>query len=817
MKKNTIRVSILCLIVFIFSASVFAQVNTKGAVIKGTVVDKTSGTALESATIQVFKSSDSSLFNGASSDKSGNFIINDVPEGLYTVKVSYIGYANAVAKNVNITADKKEVNFGNIKMEISTEMTQVINVEAEAPAMIMEGGKKIYDAKKDMTSQNGNVLDLLKNVPSVTVDNDGNVSLRGSSNVKILIDGKPSALLSNGTQVLQNIPASSIDKVEIIDNPSAKYEAEGVSGIINLVMKQDKNTNAYSGNVKVNGGTEDKYNFATSGAMKKGKFSINGNYSYWNYNLPGRSTLDRTSFSSIESRLINQELLWHYKGISHYGSFGIDYDIDKLNTLSFVGNIFHYNRDISVRNYLNFFNANNINTMNIRNNTNDGREGTNFDFTLTYTKKFETKGKDFTTFVNYSRRREDSPMSYTNFDTTGIPYYTQKDSYFIFNFLNGQADYTHPFGENGKLEAGLKSNARFINGEYKYTYLDNASGNWYSTPGRDNDADYKDIISAFYATYSNKYKDFSFQAGLRGEHSYLDFSILLGTQKYNQDYFDLFPSASLSQSIGKENTIQLTYSRRINRPNLFLLNPFVDQFDDFTKRSGNPYLNPEYIHSTSLGYTRNLPIGSITISGYYRNTTDVINFTSSVDTNGVSFSKPENRGKSNTYGVETILQGGFAKWWTFNASADYFNSNIFSNDGVNDFDKTYNAWSVRFSTNAAIPDIVDVQLFYMYRGKQLSSQGEIDPFQFMSLSLQKSFFEKKLVLGFRVNDLLNQQKFHMLNSGADFSQTIYQKVNSRAAFFTVTYNFGENGSTISKRTSQRKQREIETEIQQTGN
>lgn len=815
MKKKT--TFFLCLILFISSVSIFSQTKTSGTTIKGLVVDKTSGSALESTTIQVFKSEDSSLYNGASSDKNGNFVINDIPEGLYTVKVSYIGYATAVAKNVKASKDKKEINFGTIQLEVNSEMIQEINVESEALTMTMEGGKKIYDAKKDLTAQNGNVLDMLKNVPSVSVDNDGNVSLKGSSNVKILIDGKPSALLSNGTQVLQNIPANTIDKVEIISNPSAKYEAEGISGIINLVMKQGQNNNAYSGNAKINGGTEDKYNFATGGSMKKGKFSLNGNYSYWNYQMPGHSQIDRISYSSIESRTINQELLWHYKGISHYGSFGMDYDIDKLNTLSLVANIFQYERNIPAKNYLKFFNANNVNTYNFRSNDDDGRDGLNIDATLTYTKKFETKGKELSTFINYSRKREDSPMNYANFDSTNTPNFSKKDSYFIFKFLNGQVDYTHPFGENGKLEAGLKSNARFINGEYKYTYLDNLSGIWLPISGKDNDADFKDVISAAYVTYSNKYKDFSYQAGLRSEHTYIDFSILMDAQKYERNYIDLFPSMSLSQNIGKENQFQLSYSRRINRPGLYSLNPFVEQFDEFTKRSGNPSLNPEYIHSAELGYTRYLPFGSVTLTSNYRATSDEIYYISSVDTNGVSFSRPENLGKSNTYGVELILQGGFTKWWTFNGSAEYYSTNIFNNSGINNFDKTYTSWTARLTTNAAIPNIVDVQLFYMYIGKQITSQGEINPFQMFNVSIQKSFFDKKLVLGFRVNDLFNQQKFYMQSVGAGFSQDIYQKVNSRAAFFTVTFNFGDQSSSISKKTSQKKQREVETEIQQTGN
>ena len=278
--KNIFIVAIL--IAFAFMSNIaFSQSNTSS--IKGTVVDKVSNKPLESAAVQLFNSADSSLVTGTLTDVNGSFLINDIPEGKYYVRISYIGYTNAVAKNVLTGNENRNINFGTVKLEISEETTQEIEVVDEAPLMTFEAGKKIYDAKKDLTTQNGNVMDVLKNVPSVEVDNDGNVSLRGSRDVKILIDGKPSALLSNGTQVLQNIPANIVDKVEVINNPSSKYEAEGVSGIINIVMKQQNQALGYNGNLKVNGGTEDKYNFSTGGSYKKGKLSLNGNYSYWNF------------------------------------------------------------------------------------------------------------------------------------------------------------------------------------------------------------------------------------------------------------------------------------------------------------------------------------------------------------------------------------------------------------------------------------------------------------------------------------------------------------------------------------------------------
>ncbi|MDD5361335.1 MAG: TonB-dependent receptor [Ignavibacteria bacterium] len=810
--KSFINTTISIIFIFaVFALPGYSQINSTDAAVKGTVVDKSTGNPMESATIQIFRAEDSTLVTGASSDKDGSFLIGGVPTGTYNIKISYVGYATAVARNVK--ANKKEINLGKVQLEVNSEMTQQIDVVDEAPALTFEAGKKVYDVKKDLTSKNGTVLDMLKNIPSVDVDNDGNVSLRGSGNVKILIDGKPSALLSNGTQVLQNIPATMVEKVEIINNPSAKYEAEGVSGILNIIMKPSDNL-GYSGNIKVNGGTEDKYNFATGGSVKKGKWTLNGNYSYWNYYLPGKSQIYRDIFGSTGPSNITTNLDWNYKGISHYGSFGADYDINKFNTISFAANLFVYKRNLKSTNNLDVINTGTNSGLIV--DMDDGRKGYNFDATVTYSKKYEQKEKELTAFVNFSSRKEESPVHYIN-HLDGSISLQDRYSNFYFNFLNGQADFVQPLGGKSKLETGVKSDIRSIEGTYTFKALDSASGIWTPIPGMDNDASYRDAISAAYVTYSGGYKDFTYQAGLRGEHTYIDFSIMQGTQKYNKSYFDIFPSVSLSQKIGTGNQIQASYSRRINRPNLFLLNPFIDQFDAYTKRSGNPYLESEYINSIELGYTRFLPFGSVTISGYYRNLNNMINFVSNVDSNGVTLARPENAGKSNTIGTEIILQGGLAKWWTFNGSFSYFNTNLFNKDPNNNFDKTYDAWSARFSTNASIPNIADVSFTYFYFGKQQNSQGSVDPMQMFNFAVQKGIFDKKLVIGFRVNDLFNQQKFFMSASGNNFNQTISQKSNSRTAYLTLTFNFGDISKTTSQKTSQRKQREVETEIQQTGN
>ncbi|MFA5404800.1 MAG: TonB-dependent receptor [Ignavibacteria bacterium] len=357
MEKRILQFLFTLLFLSAVFSECFAQNNTFGT-IKGIVLDKTTNVPLENASVRIIKSEDSTLLKGISTDKAGKFIVDEIPYGLYTVKINFIGYIFAVAKNVTISNEKKAINFGTILLETGSELTDEINVVEEAPAMTFENGKKVYNLEKDLNAKSGSVMDVLKNIPSVNVDNDGNVSLRGGGNVKILIDGKESALLSNGNQALQNISANTVEKIEVINNPSAKYEAEGISGIINIQIKKGENL-GYNGNVRMNAGTKDKYNFSTGSSLKKGNYCINGNYGFWNFYNPGHSTVDRTSFASIESRLTKQDLFWYFKGIGHFGSIGSDYNFDKLNTLSMTANAFYYRSDFGKDDFVKFYDINN--------------------------------------------------------------------------------------------------------------------------------------------------------------------------------------------------------------------------------------------------------------------------------------------------------------------------------------------------------------------------------------------------------------------------------------------------------------------------
>lgn len=811
MKKTFIYFSSLLLLAILFG-NCFAQDNTSGTV-KGIVLDKTTNSPLESVAIRIIKSDDSTLLKGTSTDADGKFSIGEIPFGLYTVRVSLIGYNNAVAKNVVISSEKKLINFGTIKLEVRNETTEEITVVDDAPTMTFEEGKKIYNVEKDFAAKSGSVLDLLKNIPSVDVDNDGNVSLRGGGNVKILIDGKESALLSNGNQALQNISANTVEKIEVINNPSAKYEAEGISGILNIIIKKGQNI-GYNGNFRLNTGTKDKYNFSTGGSLKKGNYSLSGNYGFWNFYNPGHSEVNRTSFQSIESRTTEQDIYWYFKGIGHFGSLGADYEINKLNNLTFTGNVFYHRSDFGKDNYDNFYSSNGILTKYFHNYNNVFTEGFSMEGMLSYNKKYEEKGRELTIQTNYSNRYFDNPIDYRNYNPDNSIYFTRADYNTYFNFLNSQADYIHPIGEKTKLEAGLRGSYRNVDADYKYLLFDNNTNQWAVYQNRENNILFKDFVAASYATFSGKYKDFSYNLGLRGEYYLRDFSLKEGQESYNEKYFDLFPNINLTQSINKENSIQGTYSRRINRPNLYFLNPFIFQNDKYIKRAGNPYLNPEYVNSFELGYTRYLSFATLTLSGYFRNILDNINMIKTIDTNGAIFTTYKNTGTSNTYGLEFIMQLSPAKWWNINGSLSYYYNRIFNNDNSSQYDNSYRGFSSRITSNMNIPDLFDIQIQYNYFGVRLTPQGKYNPLHYLSASIQKSFLDKKLTLGLRLRDIFDQEAHDLVLETNEFSQIIYEKGHSRVLTFTLSFNFGEQFNTNSQRNIQRRQREAENEIQQ---
>ncbi|MBN1632629.1 MAG: TonB-dependent receptor [Ignavibacteria bacterium] len=795
--KTMLIYIVLFFLVFFLYTNLYSQPRTIKGIISGKVIDKSADLPLESATIQVINIIGDEFVNGGASDSRGEFRITNIPAGTYNIKISYIGYNTSILKGIIVNRSNTNVNIGNIVMELSSEVTEEIEVTTEAPVMKMEFEKKVYELKQSIVSESGSAIDVLKNVPSVTVDNDGNISIRGSESIKIFIDGKPSGLFgSDNTTILEQIPSNSIEKIEIINNPSAKYEAEGMAGILNIILKKNVDLIGYNGSISVNAGTEDKYNTTLGISLRKDNFGISANYSFRSFRMPGTGDGLRTNFFSDSLRTLYQFEEHNRKMQSHFASLGFDYDINDRNNLNLGLNINFRNRKRSEYTDYDYFNVNNILVQNLDNRSSENDDGFNIEGTLSHQLKFNEKNRLLTTSLNYSLNNSDEIIdrSKQKYNTSGNPSENPLLSKDLFDekykFATFQSDYTHPLNGNSKFETGIKFNYQNINITSDYQNFDYNSLSWISDILKNDDYKYNQYIGAAYGSYAIKIKDFGIQAGLRMEYTNTDFTLSNTSDYYKNDYIDFFPSLNLTQKIGNSNELGLNYSRRINRPRARFLNPFVDYSDPLNLRSGNPELQPEYINAFELNYIKYFSSTSITSSVFFRNATDVINRFRRIDSSGISITTFENIARANSYGVELILQSAFTKWWNNMASFSYFSTDLKGNDGIQEITNSSSSWTGKIMSNIALPDIVNIQLAYNYFGKRVMLQGSIEPLHSLDIAFRKDFFNKRLSISLNIRDVLKTMKFEIETNGTGFTSSFNHNRNSRIVFLTLTYKFG---------------------------
>jgi len=801
------RVFIKCLILTVFAGSLVAQnkrrQGTGNGTISGKVIDKENSSPLKSATVQVLRQRDSSLVKGAETDDKGEFKI-DVPFGRYKLKISFITYSTAIISGIMINPQNTSYDAETVSLNPNTTTTDEIEVTAERELMEIAVDKKIFNVEKSIVTEGGTATDVLKNIPSVTVDADGNVSLRGSTNVKFLVNGKQSGLIGDDpTNSLQQIPASTIDRVEIIDNPSAKYDPEGTSGIINLVLKKPKEI-GYNGNFMLNGGTEDKYNTSLYLNYKTPDFNLYGNYSFRFSDMNANSVSNRQNnfadsifdFDQISGQRLN------FKG--HMGTLGFDYNLSDNNILSLSGG--YHNRDRSITQTLKFQNLDafgNLNSQYFRNNAED-HTGNGGDISLSFDHKFKKPKQDLNASFYFSYNTDNSVLNIYQQDLNlnGIPLNntpllqnTYTDGRYSVGTL--QVDYYNPLGDNKQSESRyelgykgtLRTNSSNFNSE-TYDYLTNSFKNDVLL---DNDFQYTEQIHSLYGLYANNINDFKYQFGLRLEEALTNPYLITTNQNFNYNYFSAYPSFYISQKFLTDNEVQLNYSRRVNRPRLFLLNPFINYSDPYNLTQGNPYLKPEYINSFQFSYIKYFSSATILTSVFYKQVNDMISRITTVYPTGVSLTTFENLNSAKSYGVELTSTGHPFKWWSFNANFTYFRMIINGNDPNAALNNDNYSYTGKLITNLTFPDLFDFQIAYNYQGPTVFAQGKNEPVQSFDVALKKNFLDNKGSIGFRVSDLFNQLKYSSETEGPGFVQYLTRVRDSRVAYLTFSYRFGSTG------------------------
>jgi outer membrane receptor protein involved in Fe transport len=782
--------------------------------ISGTVIDSASDNALGSATVIITKSNDSVIVSGALTDDDGSFLLEKVPFGMYTVKFNFIGYQPTIVENLILSAKNPAVDLGTVKLIAGTVIVDGIEVTADREDFQMGIDKKVFNVEKSITSIGGSATDVLKNIPTVSVDIDGNVSLRGNSNVTVLIDGKPSGLTgSDRTAALDQIPASSIGNVEIITNPSAKFDPDGLSGIINILMKKN-NESQTSGSASLTAGTKDKYNANANFNYRSSRINLGLNYSFRLFNMGGTSADSRENFLTDSTFYINQTSSEQNMRRSHLGKLSMDYFLDKRNTISLSATYNNFKRTETQNIQYNDLNAlQNLTGLSFRN---SGETGTGYstDLALDYKLSFKNPGQYLTADVLYSGADRKNNSNYYLIDNivNGVPVYTNpslQNTYTnnTYNITTVMADYVHPIHENSNFQAGYKSIFRNIDNDFNSESYNDTLLQWTSDVNLNNHFIYNEQIHAVYGTYSNSIKDFSFQIGIRAEQALTKFNLINTNQSYSNNYFSIFPGAHILQKLGKDNEIQLSYTRRINRPNTRQLNPFIDYEDPLNLRQGNPYLKPEYIDAYELSYAKYWKKSTLTSSVYYRQINDMISRIQTIDTTGVSTTTYQNLNKGTSYGFEVIARTGIFDWWNLTSNFNFYRTILKGTLGTSDLNSDNYSWSVKIISNITLWDMLQIQVSGNYDGPRTMAQGKTDPNYDVDMGIKADLFNNKAVsIGLNLRDVFNSHKRSSTTSGIGFIEESSRRRDSRVAMLTFTYKFGNNDSTR-KKTMQKDKRE----------
>jgi ferric enterobactin receptor len=788
----------LVIIMILFSASAGVAQDPGTGTITGSVVDKNTGAPIEEAGISIYSVSDSlNVVTGANTDAAGNFTVSNIPIGQYYATINLIGYSTAVMRGINLTTEKLNVDLGKIQLKPGETVTDEILVEEQLPEVQITAEKKIFNVSNDLTLKGGNAIDALRNVPSVSIDQDGNVSLRGSEGVKITVDGKPYGLDGpNRANLLRSISADNIESIEVINNPSAKYEAEGISGIINIVLKKNEGF-GYNGTLTVSTSTGDKYNGSFSGNMKKDNLNIFLDYSHNIWTSEFNSVSSRQVFFNSNFPYYDLDADARFRSNSDYVRGGLDYTIDKMNSFTIAGS---YNK----RNFKNVGSQNNTEydaNRNLANQfitkINSKDDGYNFDLSMNYYKKFKNPKQKLDFEVTYNDYGDDQDGNTIN--TTIFPQvepnpfnYNELQDNFT-KEINAKLDYTHPIGESSKIETGYQGEFIIDENTYNFDTLNYTTNQYVRDASRSNEFNFDRQVNGVYALLSSGIgENFTYQLGLRAENTNRTGELVTTNQRFDRGYLDFFPSVSLSQKLGAEEEISLNYSRRINRPGAGSLNPFPS-FTSGNRNifTGNPNLESEYINSFELSFAKYFSTTSIIPQIYYRRADNEISRTRTFLDSITTVTMPNNYKSSDTYGAELIFSTRPTSWLSINGSVSYHKTKINADNIAVGLSNENSTGSGRISARVNLPDLFNFQASYFYSGEIAAAQAIIQPFQSFDAAISRDFFDGAATLSFRVSDIFNLSKFDINIQDSQYKEALVFKRDSRVANLSFTFRFGE--------------------------
>jgi ferric enterobactin receptor len=753
--------------------------NTVLGRITGNIIDSTTSNAVEFATVSLSKKGSKKVLNGATTDEKGNFKIENVKPGEYTLTIAFLGYLPKEVE-VETTPRKLDAKLSDIILTSNAKMLNSVEVTADG---LIENrvDKLVYNAEKDVTSTGGDASEVLKKVPMVTVDMDGNVSLRGSSNIRILLNGKPSGMMAGSVaDALKMIPADQIKSVEVITSPSAKYDGEGSAGIINIITKKS-NMQGFGGQLNT---SVSRFSNRGNGnfSYKTGRVGFNAGFGgWWSWPRKTGNEIYRETYVPTGTDIFAQNgTTTSFRGGGR-GRFGMDWDINQYNTLSFsldVNGFSMYNRGNIGANL--FFSDTSLADVSYNRFTNMDNDFSGYDFSTDYKKTFVKKDQELSFNFQYGDNRTAAVNTFNITDSINNASYNDGAN----KEMALQTDYTHPLNKNVKVETGVKGILRDINSNFT-TQINNVE-----IGAQSNNLTYaQDVAAGYVNSIASIGKNYQISAGVRAEQTFIQGRFQDNSLDFSNDYLNVLPAASFSRTFKKFQTVKLQYNKRIQRPSLFYLNPYNNSSDPRIQTVGDPTLRPEVSDKIEVGYSSFWKGTMINTAFFASVTNDVIEGLVLVN-NGLTVNTFRNLSKTYSYGANVFGSVSPIKNLTIRGNVNVYYNVIESvvlnrtNEGL--------MYNINGFFTYQLPKNLTIEGFAFMNSPRITAQGTNPSFSMMSFGMKKEFNKKKMSLGLNIiNPLKRNLEFKSESSGANFYQTSNFIIPFRSVGVSFNWNFGK--------------------------
>lgn len=802
-KKNNLfcRFSLLFIFpVFLLSLNTSLKAQDKPPLIQGEVKD-IADAPIDLATVVLLDAADSAFIRSVFSDEKGNYSI-PAREGKYILSATMMGYRKA---SQSITVDARQAITHVAKMTLAPEMNALneVTVTATTPTVERKDGALVVNVANTALAAGNTALDILQRSPGVNVDKDGNISLMGRQGVTVMIDGKQTYLSAEQlTNLLRSMDGNNVQSIELNTNPSAKYDAAGTAGIINIKLKKNE-MEGTNGTLSLSGGygKTHKSNNSIQINHKTGKLNFFGNYAYVNNQYDNILDLYRVVGQGTNANLFDQHANFKNKQSSSNVRAGIDYQTSKRNTLSgLFSGFFMNNSELSTSN-------NNISGVNgpldsLLTTINDGKNNyTSLSFNVNNTFNIDTNGRKLVMEADLSKFKDKTENTYSNYFYLPNGEYMRNPE-FIFNDMpsdidikTAKVDYTHPINAKSKLETGLKYSD--VRSDNDMGFYDQVDGSWQNNVNRSNRFVYTERVSAAYAIYNQNINKTEIKAGLRVEHTYSDGNSITLNSRNKRDYLSFFPNLSINQQLAENHSVGISYSRRINRPNYGNLNPFLYYVDPYAYQQGNPNLLPSYTNSYELSYT---VAKKYTLTTGYQKTKDMVGeMMYQDDETGIAYVTRENIASEQVYFANFNVPVSIGKVWSSNTNLNAMHLGYKADMPVNPID--FGKFAIQLNSNHTfnITPTFRFETTLQYQSPlrwsiyQIGTQWSIDA------GINKSFWDKKAQIKLAVSDIFNTRENNVRSDYANLNVRIHNKWESRVARLTLTYNFGNQKLKMSQR------------------